>query len=564
MVTEVVFLLLFVASDSLAQQVTTPDGPIRGTTEETFEGKSYYAYYSIPYAKPPIGSRRFLVSEPIDPWTIVHDGSQEKQVWCYQLYQDSDLENEDCLLLNVFTPQNPNVTSQNYPVMINIHGGGYISGSGLVTSGGYPKYLVQQDVIFVSFNYRLGVFGFLSTNDSVIPGNAGLSDQILALKWIQKNIASFGGDPNKVTILGQSAGGSSVGYLIQSPQASGLFSAAIMESGNALVPWGYQRHAKEYSFKTGSFVDSHFDSNSDSQALLNLLQSVDAKKIDVAALNFANWVSSQPDAIGNVQIRQGFYFAPVVDAASVNPIVPENQYGAIRDGRINKVPILLGICSEEGLMSVDQYLDYYLQGYDRNSSWLVPQNMHIEDKNLWSEVGGFIKQEYLSNSSFMDNKLEAIKFFTEQDFAKSMTKNAELQSQHTDVYFYEFSYTGSMTGDHPTYPGSGNVSHVGEYGYIFNWAPPSHYPENDQLVSRRMIRLWTNFAKYHTPTPTADDLLQNLSWPKVQVGSFNYVNIGDYDNTDFVVVQGTKPKAARMAFWDSLYEKYAVEPLDTY
>jgi carboxylesterase type B len=130
---------------------------------------------------------------------------------------------EDCLFLNVYTQQLPSSTNNKLkPVMVWIHGGGFSSGSGNSDTYG-PEFLLTEDIVLVTINYRLGVFCFLSFEDASleVPGNAGLKDMVMALKWVQKNISKFSGDPNNVTIFGESAGGISVHYLILSPLASG-------------------------------------------------------------------------------------------------------------------------------------------------------------------------------------------------------------------------------------------------------------------------------------------------------------------------------------------------------
>ncbi|XP_076258000.1 juvenile hormone esterase-like isoform X2 [Rhynchophorus ferrugineus] len=543
------------------QQVLTPDGPIKGTTSYTTNNEPYSAYYSIPYAKPPIGSLRFQAPQAVDPWADVLDASVDQKRICFQLYSDYPEETEDCLILNVFVPQNINAT--NLPVMVFIHGGGFISGSGL-TSGpeGYyaPNFWMQNGVILVTLNYRLGVFGFFSTGDDVIPGNNGLKDQVLALKWVKRNIAAFGGDSDKVLIFGQSAGSASVGYLLLSPSASGLFRSAILQSGTPLCPWAYQRNQTSISYKTASFIDSQFETSRDSSKLLEVLQSVEARTIDAAGLSFANWDSSKPDNVVRQQLQQGFFFAPVTEVENDEAFLTEYPYVALENGRFNKVPIMIGTDSEEGLMNLSEWLDNTLQSYDNFIYMLNPGNLHLTDGAAVYEVANAIKQEYSPDRTFYDNKLAGIQYFTEQDFTKSLVKHAELHSADAPTYFYEFSYSGTMGNNVDyKYPGSGNVTHGEEMGYIFSYADPKVYPESDQVVHERLLKLWINFAKYTNPTPEEDEVLQNLIWPVVKPGEFQYVNILE----DLVLTHG-KPKPNRIAFWDSIYENYGVRPFDTY
>ncbi|KAL1506636.1 hypothetical protein ABEB36_005961 [Hypothenemus hampei] len=563
-VSALALLFPLILGSTLAQQVTTPDGPVKGIAKTTNSGKTYYAYYSIPYAKPPTGARRFLASEPVAPWTEVYDATIEKENICFQMNSKNNFpETEDCLYLSVFTPQDPSSSGSNYPVYVNIHGGGFTGGSSRINNGTFPNYFIDEDVIIVVLNYRLGVFGFLSTGDDVIPGNAGISDQILALKWIKKNIIAFGGDPDKITIAGQSAGAKSVGYLILSPQASGLFSAGVMESGSPLCIGGYQRNHTEIAFKIGSFVDSQFENSIDSKELLQVLQNADTKSINNAAKSFVQWLESQSYFYERNPYLQGYYFTPVVDSNAHNPVLPKLMYEAVANGSINKVPIFIGVCSEEGLLDGSYKNHDYLTAYDNTPSLLDPQDMNIQGEKAWSEVGRLIKNKYSPSSTYVNNPLGVLQYYTDQQYVRGSTKYAELHSQFADVYYYQFSFTGDLDGGNNGYSGSGNVSHVGNSAYIYGGKSLEGVSEGDQLTSKRLVKIWTNFAKYRNPTPEPDSLLQNITWPKVTPENFQHVDIGNYTATDLVITKG-KPKYDRMAFWDEMYQAFGNRPYDTY
>ncbi|XP_047106565.1 venom carboxylesterase-6-like [Schistocerca piceifrons] len=156
--------------------------------------------------------------------------------------------------------------------MVWIHGGCFTGGSGSTVA----DYFVDNDVIFVGINYRLGLLGFLSTNDDVVPGNMGLKDQVEALRWVQRNIAAFGGDPDKVTIFGQSAGGASIHYHVLSPMSKGLFKNAIAMSGSALNPWAFSRNATDRAVRFAGTLGYTGTSSSD---LVNFLKTVDANTL---------------------------------------------------------------------------------------------------------------------------------------------------------------------------------------------------------------------------------------------------------------------------------------------
>lgn len=185
--------------------------------------------------------------------------------------------------------------------MVFIHGGAFLNGYAALQNFG-PHYLIENKVIIVTILYRVGAFGklivwkfitkykfqilsgFLSTGDTVIPGNYGLKDQTLALKWVRDNIVNFGGDPTKVTIFGQSAGAASVTYHLMSRQSKGLFRAAIAQSGSVLVPWSYQRDYKSVAYYLAQKINGTFDWSYTTKQLLDYLQNLPAKKIYDAGL----------------------------------------------------------------------------------------------------------------------------------------------------------------------------------------------------------------------------------------------------------------------------------------
>ncbi|MBK7724543.1 MAG: carboxylesterase family protein [Dehalococcoidia bacterium] len=210
---------------------TTRQGTVRG-----FERHALLYFRGIPYARPPVGELRWAVAQPPEPWDGVRDAT-EYGPNSLQSSIASDIPlppqprrpmSEDCLYLNVVTPG----LSGSRPVMVWIHGGGFTTGSGADFAG---RQLAERGVVVVAMNYRLGALGSLA-----LPAladrkgrltNFGLRDQIAALRWVHDNIASFGGDPDNVTIFGESAGGLSVGSLLGSPEAKGLFHGAIPQSG---------------------------------------------------------------------------------------------------------------------------------------------------------------------------------------------------------------------------------------------------------------------------------------------------------------------------------------------
>jgi len=225
------------------------DGAICGSLETTDIGNMFQSFQGIPYAAPPTGSLRFLKPAPVKPWDGVLDLSMKNAVTCIQSDKSGQ---EDCLYLNVYVPANQNQSSL-LPVMFWIHGGYFTDGSGTWDTHGPQKFMDTQQVVLVSINYRLGPLGFMTITESdLAPGNQGLYDMIAALEWVQTNIEVLGGDPDQVTIFGESAGSWGCSYLSVSPLAKGLFSRVIHQSG-AWTHSGWRMNTLDEGIRVGEY-----------------------------------------------------------------------------------------------------------------------------------------------------------------------------------------------------------------------------------------------------------------------------------------------------------------------
>ncbi|CAH1113445.1 unnamed protein product [Psylliodes chrysocephalus] len=311
--------------------ITLKDGKIKGVMVRSEREKiNYYSYIGIPYAKPPIGNLRMQAPEPVEPWQGTFMATNNNKV-CYQISSKVHIpQDEDCLTINVYTPVKPEETN-NLPVIVTIYGGSFTHGYASIGPKVGSNY-VEAGIILVTFNYRVGPFGFLSTGDELIRGNMGLKDQLLALKWVQKNIHLFGGDPKKVTIKGQSAGSASVTYHILSPASKGLFRAAIGNSGSALNSFANtNRNALHIARGVAKSINGSLGFNSSPQQIYDLLMNVDAETIHAT---------------------QEYYngFAPVLEAEHPGAFITEPMYELVKSGRINNVPLLIGFNSEEYIL----------------------------------------------------------------------------------------------------------------------------------------------------------------------------------------------------------------------
>nr|XP_053646150.1 uncharacterized protein LOC128698080 isoform X2 [Cherax quadricarinatus] len=316
------------SGDSL---VWTQLGWVTGVQETSTKGRNFYSYYSIPYAKPPLGKLRFKDPVEGDPWKGVRVGSREPPP-CLQIpfhnITSGDTQligQEDCLYLNVFTGK-PNRTEAGLPVLVFIHGGAYFADS---TTHYPPHVLLNEDIVLVTLQYRLGILGFLSTEDEVMPGNQGLKDQALALRWVKTNVRQFGGDPEKITIFGESAGGGCVHFQILSPKTDGLFARAILQSGSAICPRSLGDAHKDVAYHTAAVVGCH---QWDSYELLQCLQEARAEELILTLPKYFQW-RYLPLLLG-----------PRVDG----DFLPDDPEVLARDGRHKKVDIISGIMSHDG------------------------------------------------------------------------------------------------------------------------------------------------------------------------------------------------------------------------
>ncbi|CAB0030891.1 unnamed protein product [Trichogramma brassicae] len=263
--------------------VNVNGGRLKGFTIRDFEGKNYYAFRGIPYAKPPLGELRFKDPVPAEKWIGTRDAlTFGPMAVHFDIFKKSIVGSDDCLYLNVYT--NAIDGSKLRPVLVWIHGGGFIFGSGEDDFYG-ADYFMRKDVVLVTFNYRLGVLGFLNLEDEIAPGNQGLKDQVIALEWVRDNISNFGGDPENVTIFGESAGGASVHYLTLSPLARGLFHKAISQSGVVLNPWAaVPENPKNYAYKLCKMLGKE---TKNSKEIVEFLQTIPYTELMIAQQKMA-------------------------------------------------------------------------------------------------------------------------------------------------------------------------------------------------------------------------------------------------------------------------------------
>ena len=324
-------------------KVNVDNGTVIGFKRTSANGHKYHSFTGIRYGKPPVGNLRFKRPEPADPLEGTFYATEEVKCW-----QNEDLDNgmgrilgqDDCLALSVFTKSLPppsgskSSKSNLKPVMVWIHGGAFQLGSG-TTDLYAPDRFMDEDVVVVEINYRVGTLGFLSTGDDVIPGNMGMWDQVMALEWVRNHIAAFGGDPDNVTVFGNSAGGMSVSYLLLSPAASGLFHKAIVQSGPPNC--NFCKSEKHPAFYARTLAASlGCDPQSSTQDIYDCFGQMDSSKLIKPPFpeNEFEWI---PKA-----------FKPVVDDYAAQPFLPAEPMELIERGQFSQVPLIVGGNMHEG------------------------------------------------------------------------------------------------------------------------------------------------------------------------------------------------------------------------
>lgn len=429
------------------------------------------------------------MTRPSNPWKNIRDATKSCNI-CAQICKKTKklIGNEDCLYLNVYTPQLPSNKDKLLPVMVFLHGGGFLFGRGTDNATHGPDFLIEKEVVMVSVNYRLGILGFLSLNIKEAAGNMGLMDQVQALKWIQKNIESFGGNPKNVTIFGTSAGGASAGYLMLSPMAKGLFHKAVAQSGFPLLHWAHNTDVRKLASKIPSL---HNKSISNDEQLLQYLKSLPADELISASLR----VVVADEFRGGIH----FGFVPTIEKpGDWQPFLTKSPYQLVTQGEFNKVPYMTGFCTREALLIL-AYGGPNLNELVEKKKFLnfFPFDLSDVEKTQTEDI---LKTNYLgSETKYREPDAFAIDFFTDVDILGGLYKSTKLIAKHNKaVYFYEFSYDGNLNYNKKCL----NIERKGachgdEIGYMLKsdrlTGPVS---KTDAKVRDRMITMWTNFAKY--------------------------------------------------------------------
>ncbi|XP_037035579.1 venom carboxylesterase-6-like isoform X1 [Bradysia coprophila] len=540
--------------------VTTRYGRVRGCISKTLlEQRPIVSFTGIPYAKPPVGNRRFEQSVPPEPWNATLDAFQYKNV-CNQMEAGKPIGNEDCLYINVFTPDT--TFSKRLPVIFFIFGGGFYAGSANIYG---PELLLDHDVILVTFNYRLGPFGFFSLGNRDYSGNLALKDQLLALKWVRDNIHSFGGDKTEITTHGWSAGCRSVSLHMASPASQGLFNRAICFSASALIPW-ILSDVKDHRDIAKDFAISHGFQPSNDQQLIDYLKNVDADKLSTLTNN------SLPPP-GTNEIYFGLPWGPVIESASSkNPFLlssPVNYFNKENYGR-SSMDTLIGYVDAESYVGISDVIQdpSLLAPFDKEFRVQLPLfglNYSFSDLD-YPLLSNEVRQFYFGNES-VTTQVPQLSSITNDLMSYPVHRAVKLQSKVScgRTFYYIFSVDLMLSrfkrlSNAKAHGLTGNSTHGDDIFYLFkikNWdeiiAPGTYeslsLDSKEVSVIKMMTGIVANFAT--TGHPTLQD--SPIDWKEVDKDEqdINYVTI-----TEEGLRAGVNPNCNNYAFWDKFFIKH--------
>ncbi|CAL1673737.1 unnamed protein product [Lasius platythorax] len=539
-------VLAFASGDPVGEQreVTAPIGRIRGSILTSRLGKKIYSFRGVRYAEPPTGQQRFQIAIPAADWNDVFDATKEGPA-CPAIGVENIME--DCLRVNVYTTKLPSVSDPvKRPVLVFFHPGGFYVFSGQSSNFG-PEYLLDKDIVLVTVNYRLATLGFLSTGDSKAPGNLGLKDQVVALRWIQRNIAAFGGDPDSVTISGYSVGGLSVMLHMVSPMSEGLFHRAIMMSGSMMLEPSYPTEQLHLAKKQAELLNCPTDTTGSMLVCLN------SKPVE----NFTDTIPKFFEWYGDPIL----VWTPVVEPEvhGVERFLPEQPIDLIKRGKFHKVPLIAGVTKDEFggvVVAVEKQRRLGNNSIldDLNNDWykIAPINfMYERDTPRSRYISTELRQFYFGNQSIGPDTYDGLAHSKADSVVTfPLHRTVKLFAENTDqpIYFYVSSYQGrySFVMWNETTPYG--VVHHDDLQYLFFMRFKFPFFENDAPeipTVELMTSMWSNFVATGQPVPQA--LANNVTWEPYLLETDNYLEISEIPR----MKTGLYPD--RMQKWESLF-----------
>ncbi|CAH1142147.1 unnamed protein product [Phyllotreta striolata] len=522
-------LALDASAKKMAPVVDTPLGPVRGTVDVSRTGRPIFLFRGIRYAEAPVNELRFEPPVPVKKWRGVYDATKDGPL-CPQETKPTKNPvtiSEDCLILNVYTPKlHNNKKSPKLPVIVFIHDGGYLRGGSASYMYG-PEYLLDHDVVLVTLNYRLGTLGFFNTGEKEAPGNNGLRDQILALKWIKDNIEPFGGDSGSVTITGSSVGGWSVAYLIVSPLAQGLFHKAVVTSGSPTGVMTLVPNQMDVAKQQAQFVGCPDDTTA---KMISCLRGKPYQEI----------IDSYKEFKGLTGQESSFIWWPSIESDfGQERVVPAHPIEIITSGVFNKVPLMTGQTKDEyGYLAYNVVYNETLRNLLNEDFEKYAPDVFTYDKDteLSRNISRAIKSFYLKDKDIDESQLDnVIAIFADVMVGFAVNRFTKLVAAASDkpVYYFEFTYQGAFSNFYtPTsnFTKPFGIVHHDDLIYLFkqNKFPISekNQPKDVELIEK-FTSIYANFAKTGNPIPTKSEKMDNVEWVPFTIQNNKYLEIGN-------------------------------------
>ncbi|XP_060646789.1 esterase B1-like [Drosophila nasuta] len=527
----------------------TEYGKVRGVKRLSIYDVPYFSFEGIPYAQPPIGELRFRAPQRPTPWEGIRDCSQPKEKAVQVQFVFDKVEGaEDCLYLNVYT-NNPKPAKPR-PVMIWIHGGGFLAGEATREWYG-PDYLIKEDIVLVAIQYRLGALGFLSlkTPGLNVPGNAGLKDQVMALKWIKNNCASFGGDPDCITVFGESAGSTSTHYMMLTDQTQGLFHRGILQSGSAIAPCSYNGDITHRAYTIAKLAGYKGDNND--KDVLHFLQNVKAG--DLIRVE-GNVLTPQERANNDL-----LAFAPSLEPfATPECVVPKHPLDMMKTAWSNSIPMMIGNTSYEGLffMSVLKAMPQITTQLDAGTSFVPKELAEVNQEKIEEWAKKIRKAHVTGEKASPDNYMDVCSMYFFIFPALRVVRSRHAYGAGSPVYFYRYDFDSEEL----IFPyrlmrfgrGVKGVSHADDLTYLFSSLLARRLPKESREYRNieRTVGIWTQFATTGNPNSSKINDMDMITWDPARKTDDTIKCLNISDDLKFVDI----PEWPKLKLWESMFD----------